>query len=125
MPNDSGRSPLPVGSPAPAITATALDGTVVRVDADGTRLLFVTSQCKECRVAWERMVAPGEAVTLIVTPGPETDSRRRVGELGRSSGITPERILMASDVWHAFGIQKAPWLVEIRGGTVSQSAEFG
>jgi hypothetical protein len=113
---------LGVGSAAPVITGPALDGFNVRLASEATSLLFLTSDCKECRVAWEQVAkSDADSDIVVVTPGPETESRRRVEQLSGPSLPGSARLIMSSEVWHAFGVSKAPWLVEVRDGIVTAS----
>ena len=60
--------------------------------------------------------------TLVLTPGPETESRRRVAQL---AGPVPHRVLMSGAAWHSYGITKAPWVVEIENGAVVKTGPLG
>jgi hypothetical protein len=125
---------LQAGSPAPAIDGIAPDGTPATADtADNpTRLIFLTSDCKECRDVWKLLPERGYAgrVVLVITPGPETDSRKRVSELSARAGqsppadIEPLRVIMSSRAWHDFGVTKAPWLVDVDNGLVAATRPF-
>jgi hypothetical protein len=110
------------------------DGSSTEADTANGRvsLLFLTSECRECKAAWRRALA-GSAGTVIVTPGPETESSRRVAKLseglsgGQRGGPTPEgaiRVVMSSSAWHAYGVTKAPWSVEIEAGTIVRTGPF-
>ncbi|HEX4864091.1 MAG TPA: hypothetical protein VFV02_08470, partial [Acidimicrobiales bacterium] len=119
---------MTVGSPAPAIAGVRPDGSRVSVELDGSGgsdesggsggsellLIFLTSECRECAGIWDRLTAGAEGAVLVVTPGPETESRRKVAERSASAGSQPLTVVMSSEVWHAFGITRAPWLVEVR-----------
>ena len=100
---------------APAISGSTPAGEPIGLDLAGTDadLLFITSDCRECRSRWAR-VREGE---LIVTPDPSTESARSVARLA-PAGAT---VIMSSRCWHDYGITKAPWLVEVRDGIVSSS----
>lgn len=122
--------------PAPGVAGVTPGGDAIAVDlSNGTvDLLFLTSDCKECKGCWERAArAPGAdrdadrgaggaagvaAVIVIVTPDPATDSRRSVARLA-PAGAT---VVMSSPAWHAYGVTKAPWRVQIRGGSIVSSA---
>jgi hypothetical protein len=119
--------PLPAGAVAPLITGVAPDGSPAVVDT-GTRALhlyFLTSDCAECTEAWRRLSDASDPAGIrgvqkvVVTPGPETESRRRVAQL--SVGSVQLSVVMSSRAWHDFGIAKAPWSVEIAGGVISAS----
>ena len=117
---------MPVGSPAPALGGVAPDGSEAKMVFNGCdrRLLFLTSECKECNAAWERArKSAGESVA-VVTPGPETESRRRVTELSALEGGERLQVVMSSEAWHAYGVARAPWEIEIIGGLVSESRPF-
>ena len=118
--------PLPEGSPAPTVAGVSPDGSPKTVDpktfdpttfdAGGRTLtlLFMTSECQECKQAWSALESMPEA-TFVLTPGPETESRRRVVQLaGNAQGL----VLMSGAAWHSYGITKAPWVVEIENGTI-------
>lgn len=119
-------SPLPPGSRAPAISGVSPEGSprtvdrrtvdprAVEPDRQTFTLLFMTSECRECQPAWSALESTPES-TLVVTPGPETDSRRRVAQL---ASAMPDRVIMSSAAWHSYGVTKAPWVVEIQAGVV-------
>ena len=137
-----GARPLRPGSPAPAIEGVKIDGSPVDVPVSDGRLvfLFLTSECRECEEAWRRALsgpvpsdrapsdpAPSDRASsvVVVTPGPETESARRVAQ--RAEGGLPEqrvRVVMSSGAWHAYGVTKAPWVVEIEAGAVVRSDRF-
>lgn len=108
------NGPLTSG-PAPAISGSTPAAEPVDLDLAGADadLLFLTSDCRECRSRWAR-VREGE---VIVTPDPSTESARSVAKLA-PAGAT---VIMSSRCWHDYGITKAPWLVRVRGGIVSSS----
>ncbi|HET7523219.1 MAG TPA: hypothetical protein VFJ79_03655 [Acidimicrobiales bacterium] len=106
-PLTSGRAPAISGStPAAEPIGLELSGK----DAD---LLFLTSDCRECRSRWAR-VRSGD---VIVTPDPSTESARSVAKLAPPGAM----VIMSSRGWHDYGITKAPWLVEVRDGVVRSS----
>lgn len=120
--------PLPPGSPAPAISGVSPNGSPVGVETNvaNLRLVFLTAECKECQESWRRLSAEPSAATIVVTPGPETESSRRIADMSRSKPpITapgqPLRVVMSSATWHAYGVTKAPWRVEIEAGRVASS----
>lgn len=76
-------------------------------------LVFLTSDCRECKQCW----SDATAADVLVTPDPATDSRRTVARLA-PDGAT---VVMSSPAWHAYGISKAPWRVRIRGGEILSS----
>ena len=114
---------LQVGSPAPAIRGVNPDGTPASVNSEEgeIRVLFLTSDCVECKAAWQRAGETSASTLVVVTPGPETDSRHRVSDLSATHGV---RVVMASDVWHAFGVSKAPWVVDVKRGLVAATGPF-
>lgn len=118
----SGR-PLAPGSPAPSVHGVAPDGSPIAVDADseGVTLLFLTSECRECQAAWRELSAdPRWAV--VITPGPETESSRKVNKLSEARrGAEPVLVVMSSPTWHAYGVTKAPWAVHVAAGKVVRS----
>ena len=99
------------------------DGEPIAVDvSDGeVTLLFLTSDCKECKGCWERAADAAKtgdrALTIIVTPDPATDSRRSVARLA-PPGTT---VVMSSPAWHSYGVTKAPWRVQVRAGAIASS----
>lgn len=118
---------LRIGSPAPAVVAgIAPDGTAVNVALSGSevRLVFLTSDCRECSRAWDRVATGTDKDMVVVTPGPETESRRRVAERLSSAEGQPVTVVMSSQAWHTFGVSRAPWLIEISEGRVSASGRF-
>lgn len=108
------NGPLTSGR-APAISGSTPAGEPIELALTGpdTDLLFLTSDCKECRSRWAR-VREGD---VIVTPDPSTESARSVTKLA-PPGAT---VIMSSQGWHDYGITKAPWLVEVRDGVVVSS----
>lgn len=101
-------APTGVEGPSPA-------GEAVRVElAEGrTVLWFLTSSCRPCRAVWPTL-RPGD---VAVTPGPSTESRRKVAALA-PEGVP---VLMSSDVWFAFRPGPAPWRVVVIDGVVAES----
>ena len=106
-PLEDGEAPAIVGL-TPAAEAVALQ--FADRDAD---LMFLTSDCKECRQCWDR-VGEGQ---VVVTPDPSTESAASVARLA-PPGVT---VVMSSRGWHDYRVTKAPWSVEIRGGNVVSS----
>lgn len=105
------KGPLTSG-PAPAIHGVTPGSEEAALDFAGSDvdLVFLTSECRECREQWGRLGGGN----VVVTPDPATDSRRAVAKL------TPPGVMvvMSSNGWHAYGITKAPWLVEVRAGRI-------
>ena len=116
--------PLPPGStaPSPSIEGVSPEGSpkTVRTDGRHVTLLFMTSDCKECRPAWASL-GGSWGDTVVITPGPETESRRRVAQLASAA---PDRVLMSSAAWHSYAVTKAPWVVEVAAGRVLRSEPF-
>lgn len=80
-------------------------------------MLFLTSSCRPCQAVWELL---GEAGALpgrlaVVTPGPATESRRRVAAMA-PAGPT---VVMSDQTWLAYGPGPAPWSVTVEGGVVT------
>ena len=100
---------------APGISGSTPAGEPMDLELSGTDadLLFITSDCRECRSRWAR-VRPGD---VIVTPDPSTESARSVAKLA-PPGAT---VIMSSQGWHDYGVTKAPWVVEVRDGVVLSS----
>lgn len=101
--------------PAPAIVGVTPAGEAILLEfaASDADVLFLTSDCKECRQCWAR-AREGD---VIVTPDPSTDSRKSVAKLA-PAGVT---VVMSSRGWHSYGVAKAPWVVGIRSGDVTSS----
>ena len=82
-------------------------------------LLFLTTSCAPCQVLWNgaRQAGPAHRV-VVVTPGPETESRHKAAQLGG-----PElEVVMSSDGWIRYAVTAAPWLVIVDSGTVIHDA---
>lgn len=106
-------APLPAEPPA-RITGPAPDGSVTTVDLATGRhvLLFLTSSCRPCREVWASL--PADPGIVVVTPGPSTESRRKVAELAPPTTT----VVMSSEAWFAFSAGPAPWRVVVDGGRV-------
>lgn len=78
-------------------------------------LIFITTDCRECRDLWESMrhSSPPEGL-VVVTPSPSTESRRRL------AGLLPPGVVavMSSDAWFDYGVAKAPSCRLVAGGVV-------
>jgi len=122
--NRSGRpgAPEPVvplaSGRAPSVSGVTPSGDPIEVapEEGGVSLLFLTSDCAECKSCWERPFDPADAV-IIVTPDPATDSSRAVARLS-PHGVP---VVMSSASWHAYGVTKAPWMVTVNEGEVTGS----
>jgi hypothetical protein len=82
----------------------------------GPLLAFLTSGCAPCAPFWSTLdpVVEGRSV-VIITPSPSTESRRAVAALAR-----PElTVVMASEVWHAYGVTAASWVVLVDRGSIA------
>lgn len=109
-------SPL-VSGPAPTLAGVRPDGSDVAVSpaaVGNLDLLFLTSDCRECRGSWSSARRPD---VVIVTPDPSTDSPRAVDRVA-PAGAT---VVMSSEAWHAYGVTRSPWKVEVRGGRISSA----
>ena len=97
------------------IEGPAPDGSTVRVDlTSGQRVIwFLTSSCRPCRAVWPTLTERD----VVVTPGPSTESRRKVAGLA-PAGVS---VVMSSETWFAFGPGPAPWRVVVAGGEVVES----
>jgi hypothetical protein len=102
-------------SPPQAISGAAPDGSPVTVDLSTGRVVvwLLTSSCAPCRPVWARL-GPGD---VAVTPGPATESRRKVGSLA-TGGVT---VVMSSEAWFALEPGPAPWRVVLQDGVVVES----
>lgn len=116
--------PQPLTSgPAPEVVGVTPGGAPIAVDVsdDEVTLLFLTSDCKECKRCWERAAGAAKtgegALTIIITPDPATDSRRSVARQA-PAGAT---VVMSSAAWHCYGVTKAPWRVQVRSGAIASS----
>lgn len=112
---DGAHGPAPplMAGPAPALAGFATDGSAVEVspaEIADLDLLFLTSDCRECRDSWSSAAAG----VVIVTPDPATDSPRAVARLA-PAGAT---VVMSSQAWHAYGVTKSPWRVQVRAGQI-------
>lgn len=107
------RRPPPEHPPA-TITGPAPDGSLLTVELSTGRrvLLFLTSSCRPCQEVWAAL--PGPPGTVVVTPSPSTESRRRVASLA-PDGTT---VVMSSDAWFAFSPGPAPWRIVLEDGAV-------
>jgi hypothetical protein len=123
--------PLAAGATAPRVEGVAPDGSTAVADTRNgpMSLVFLTSECRECEAAWGHVAARPDHI-VIVTPGPETESARRIARLSTadaSAQATPDpspavTVVMSSETWHAYGVTKAPWVIHIDGGLVVSSA---
>jgi hypothetical protein len=102
-----------MGQPAPPIEGVDPSGRALSVQVSPGRiaLVFLTSSCQPCQPFWTGSPPPGG---VLITPGPATESRRRVGELARPGQV----VVMSSEAWHAYGVRRSPWLVLVEDGTV-------
>ncbi|HLH46171.1 MAG TPA: hypothetical protein VKV25_03365 [Acidimicrobiales bacterium] len=105
------RSPPPprpslVGRPAPALPGAPW--------AAGSRalLVFVTTSCTPCAAVWDALPRYPQPL-VVVTPGPETESRRAVAARD-AHGVA----VMSSAAWFDYRVPGAPWLVAVVDGTV-------
>ena len=82
-------------------------------------LLFLTSSCQDCRGLWPVLAATAGSLpagrVAVVTPGPSTESRRRVAALA-PEGVT---VVMSGDTWLAWSPGPAPWAVAVDDGTAT------
>ncbi|HWE56303.1 MAG TPA: hypothetical protein VG435_12370 [Acidimicrobiales bacterium] len=110
------RRPPPEQPPGQLIGQTP-DGSLLTVEvATGHRVLFfLTSSCQPCQAVWAAL--PGPPGTVVITPSPSTESRRRVMALA-PEGTT---VLMSSDAWFAFPTGPAPWRIVLEDGEVVDS----
>lgn len=134
------QAPLPPigpGAPAPPFEGTTPAGEAAGLDpAVGEwEFLFLTSGCRECAAAWDAARSSQRSERgrplLVVTPGPETESRRKVADLARAprgrdgGGRESLHVLMSTAAWHAYRVTKAPWSVHVRDGAVITSRPAG
>jgi hypothetical protein len=119
-------APLAVGATAPDIRGESPAGEPIAVDvgAGATVLVFLTSDCQECRGLWRGMatgVPPGNARVVLVTTDASTQSRRDL------EGVLPpgQVAVMSSAAWHAYGMTKAPWTAVVVDATVVASEPGG
>ncbi len=105
------------GQPAPPIEGVDPGGrpSSVQVSSGRIALVFLTTSCQPCQPFWTGTPPPWG---VLITPGPATESRRRVGELARPGQL----VVMSSEAWHAYGVRRAPWLVMVEDGTVVADA---
>ena len=108
-----------VSGPAPALAGVRPDGSQVEVSPatlERLDLLFLTSDCRECRESWSSATGPD---VVIVTPDPSTDSPRAVSRMAPPGS----EVVMSSEAWHAYGVTRSPWKVEVRGGLISSAGQ--
>lgn len=107
------RPPRPsrLGQPAPPITGVDPAGRPLSLDPEGRTVYFLTSSCRPCRPLWDALSGNR---SVVVTPDPSTESRRKVAELA-PPGVT---VVMSSDTWFAYAAGPAPWVVTVSGATV-------
>lgn len=73
-------------------------------------LLFLTTSCEPCRRLWDEAKSGDPATPVVlVTTGPEIESRRKAEELA-PEGLT---LVMSGDAWSLYDVHRAPWLVVI------------
>jgi hypothetical protein len=106
-----------VGQQAVPIQGVDPRGGAVSVQVSGERLLivFLTSSCRTCELLWTGDPPDG---SVLVTPSPSTESRRRVSQLARSGPV----VVMSSEAWHAYAVRRAPWLVVVEHGLIAVDA---
>jgi hypothetical protein len=112
-----------LGSEAPAdLAGETLKGSMVHVGVSGTEartlLAFLSSGCSACIGLWNDLrVDPtadlGEIRLVVVTKGPEDESRSRLEELA-SPGVT---VVQTTQAWHDYGVPVTPYFVLIDGPT--------
>ena len=119
-----------VAAPVRRGLATAFDvaGTTpadetVRIGVVGARqstvLAFLSSGCLTCGGFWdtfartERLAVPGEARLVVVTKGPESESRSRIRELAPSAFP----VVMSTDAWLEYKVPHTPYFVYVDGPT--------
>ena len=105
------------GQQAVLIQGVDQSGEAVSIQVNEGRivLVFLTSSCRPCEPLW--IGAPPDG-TILVTPSPSTESRRRVSQLARSGQV----VVMSSEAWHAYGVRRAPWLVIVEHGFIAVDA---
>lgn len=112
------------GSAAPDIAGIAPDGAdrVVAVAAGRTPTLlaFMSSGCLTCAGFWDAfrrpdsLDLPGEGTRLVVvTKGPDQESRARVSELAPRAFTT----VMSSEAWDAYQVPVSPYFVFVEAGS--------
>ena len=111
----------PVGLPAPPLEGVDPAGSPVLLDGTPGRrvVLFLTSTCVTCTGLWPELAAAAPDVPagrmVVVTPGPSTESRRRVAAL--APGGQP--VLMSGDTWLGWSPGPAPWAAVVDDGVVT------
>jgi hypothetical protein len=82
----------------------------VRPGGGRLALLFLTSSCQSCLQLWQEAKGGDPATPVVlVTPGPEMESRRKAEQLA-PEGLT---VVMSGDAWSLYDVLGAPWLVVI------------
>jgi hypothetical protein len=101
-----------IGEAAPAFEGVDPADRPVRVrpGEDRLALLFLTTSCEPCMGLWGE-ARSGDPImpVVLVTPGPETESRRKTMELA-PDGLT---VVMSGEAWSLYDVHRAPWLVVV------------
>lgn len=113
-----------VGLPAAAVAGVGPAGEAMSVDGlssggeDLVALLFLTSSCHGCREIWAALGhqgLPGAPRTVVVTPGPELEDRRKVAALAPKD--VP--VLMSARAWADYDVSRSPFAVVVRDGRIA------
>jgi hypothetical protein len=106
-----------IGETAPAFVGVdpADRPVTVRPGGDRLALLFLTTSCEPCARLWGEAKGGDPATPVVlVTPGPETESRRKAEELA-PDGLT---VVMSGEAWSLYDVHRAPWLVVVEHETI-------
>jgi hypothetical protein len=89
------------------------------VDTPGDTLIaFLSSGCLTCAPFWDTAAGAelGDGTRLVVvTKGPEDESRSAVAEKAAADGAAGVTVLMSSEAWEAYGVPGSPYFVLVHG----------
>lgn len=112
-----------LGSDAPSdVSGETLKGSAVHVGVSGTEgrtlLAFLSSGCTACIGLWNDLrgdatAGLGNVRLVVVTKGPEDESRSRLEELA-PPGVT---VVQTTQAWHDYGVPVTPYFVLVDGPT--------
>jgi len=101
------------------------DAVVVGVSgtANDTLLAFLSSGCLTCAPFWETIASgrplglPGGTRLVVVTKGPEDESRSGVGKVAAGVSAAGVTVVMSTEAWEAYGVPGSPYFVHVKGRT--------
>ncbi len=112
-----------LGRPAPPIEGVSPSGEArsLSLVAGRSVVVFLTVGCAECAALWPELgtlasaARPAGRRLVVVTPGPGTESARRVAALV-PAGV--DEVVMGDGAWFAWHAAAAPWCVVVDDGVV-------